>query len=188
MVANGVVERMSVMRALAISLGLVALPLSLANAAEPGPLTPVASVTVTIDPAFAKVGGKDYGLRDLQGLADSLKKSVEGQLSAKGRLTPGAADAATVNLVLIDAKPNRPTFKQMADRPGLSMESFGIGGAEVKGEQVMPGGGKIMLGYSWYENDIRWSQAQATWSDAERAIDGFARRLAEGDAEAPPKK
>ncbi len=90
--------------------------------------------------------------------------------------------------MLIDAKPNRPTFKQMADRPGLSMESFGIGGAEVKGEQVMPGGGKIMLGYSWYESDIRWSQAQATWSDAERAIDSFARRLAEGDAEAPPKK
>ena len=174
--------------ALTLSLGLVALPLSLANAAEPGPLTPVASVTVTIDPAFAKDKGKEYGLKDLQDLADTLKKSVEARLNAKGRLTPSAADAATVNLVLIDAKPNRPTFKQMADRPGLSMQSFGIGGAEIKGEQVMPGGGKIMLGYSWYESDIRWSQAQATWSDAERAIDGFARRFAEGDAIAPPKK
>jgi len=176
------------MRAFTLSLGLVTLPLSLANAAEPGSLTPVASVTVTIDPAFAKDKGKDYGLKDLQALADTLKTSVEARLSAKSRLNLGAADAATVNLVLVDAKPNRPTFKQMADRPGLSMQSFGIGGAEVKGEQVMPDGGKIMLGYSWYESDIRWSQAQSTWADAERAIDGFARRLAEGDAGVPPKK
>jgi len=176
------------MRAFTLSLGLVTLPLSLANAAEPGSLTPVASVMVTIDPAFAKDKGKDYGLKDLQALADTLKTSVEARLSAKSRLNLGAADAATVNLVLVDAKPNRPTFKQMADRPGLSMQSFGIGGAEIKGEQVMPDGGKIMLGYSWYESDIRWSQAQSTWADAERAIDGFARRLAEGDTSVPPKK
>jgi hypothetical protein len=174
--------------ALALSLGLVALPLSLASAAAPGPLTLVSNVTVTIDPAFAKDKGKDYGLKDLQDLADVLKNSVEARLSAKGRLITGAPGAATVNLVLVDAKPNRPTFKQLADRPGLSMQSFGIGGAEIKSEQVMPGGGKIMLGYSWYESDIRWSQAQATWADAERAIDGFARRLAEGDASAPSKK
>ncbi len=176
------------MRAFTLSLGLVALLPSLASAAEPGPLTPVASVTVTIDSAFAKDEGKAYGLGDLQDLADTLKKSVEARLSAKGRLTAGAPDGARVNLVLVDAKPNRPTFKQMADRPGLSMQSFGIGGAEIKGEQVMPGGGKIMLGYAWYESDIRWSQAQSTWADAERAIDGFARRLAEGDASVPPKK
>ncbi len=173
--------------ALGLSLSLVALAPSLTNAAEPGSLTPVASVTVTIDPAFAKDKGKDYGLKDLQALADTLKTSVEARLSAKGRLSLGAPDAARVNLVLVDAKPNRPTFKQLADRPGLSMQSFGIGGAEIKGEQVMPDGGKIMLGYAWYESDIRWSQAQSTWADAERAIDSFARRLAEGDAGAPTK-
>ena len=92
----------------------------------------------------------------------------------------GAADAATVNLVLIDAKPNRPTFKQMADRPGLSMESFGIGGAEIRGEQINADGSRVKLGYSWSESDIRWAQGLGTWGDAEQAIHGFARRVAEG--------
>jgi hypothetical protein len=178
---------MRTVTAFALGLTLTAAPISLAMAAEPGPLTPIDSVTVTIDPAFAKVKGKEYGLRDVQDLANDLKKSVEAKLTAKGRLNPGAATGAKVNLVLVDAKPNRPTFQQMADKPGLSMESFGIGGAEIKGEQVMADGGKIMLGYSWYESDIRWSRSLATWSNADRAIDGFARRFADGGAILPAK-
>ena len=169
----------------ALVLGLLAAPL-VAHAAEPTDPV-ISSVSVAIDPVFAAKDAKDYGDKDVAALAETLRKTVETELSAKGRLVPGSPNGARLELVLVDAKPNRPTFKQMADKPGLSMQSFSIGGAEIKGDKVNADGGRIRLSSSWYESDIRWAQGQATWADAERAFDGFARRIAEGDAEVVAK-
>jgi len=152
------------------------------------PIDPVVSrVTVTLDPKFVSGGVKTYGTREVGDLADYLKKTIEKNLSAKGRFKADAADGAVLQLVLVDAKPNHPTFKQMSDRPGLSMQSFGVGGAEIRGEQINADGSRVKLGYSWYESDIRWVQSLGTWSDAEQAIHGFARRVAEGRADIPQK-
>jgi hypothetical protein len=169
----------------ALAFGLLAAPVAVQAAEATDPV--ISSVSVSIDPAFAAKDAKDYGDKDVAALAERLRKAVEVSLTAKGRLAAGSASGAALQLVLVDAKPNRPTFKQMADKPGLSMQSFSVGGAEVRGEQVSPDGGRIKLGYSWYESDIRWAQGQATWSDANRAIDGFAKRVADGDAELPAK-
>jgi len=55
-----------------------------------------------------------------------------------------ALDAATVNLVLTDLKPNRPTFQQMADTPGLDgINSVSIGGATIEGEIITADGRHI---------------------------------------------
>ena len=151
------------------------------TAAFAEPVDPVVSrVTVTLDPKFVSGGVKTYGTREVGELADYLKKTVERTLAAKGRFKADAAGGASLELVLVDAKPNHPTFKQMSDRPGLSMQSFGIGGAEIRGEQINADGSRVKLGYSWYESDIRWAQGLGTWGDAEQAIHGFARRVAEG--------
>ena len=147
----------------------------------------VSRVTVTLDPKFVAGGVKTYGAKEVGDLADYLKKTVEKDLTAKGRFKAEAAGGSALQLVLVDAKPNRPTFKQMTDRPGLSMQSFGIGGAEIRGEQINADGSRVKLGYSWYESDIRWVQSVGTWSDAEQAIRGFARRVAEGHADIPEK-
>ena len=152
------------------------------------PVDPVVSrVTVRLDPKFVSGGVKTYGAKEVGELADYLKKTVEKDLTAKGRFKPDAAGGASLELVLVDAKPNHPTFKQMTDRPGLSMQSFGIGGAEIRGEQVNADGSRVKLGYSWYESDIRWAEGLGTWGDAEQAIHGFARRVAEGHADIPTK-
>jgi hypothetical protein len=158
------------------------------TAAFAEPVDPVVSrVTVTVDPKFVSGGVKTYGTKEVGQLADYLKKTVERNLLAKDRFKADAVGGAVLELVLVDAKPNHPTFKQMSDRPGLSMQSFGIGGAEIRGEQINADGGRVKLGYSWYESDIRWAQAQGTWGDAEQAIHGFARRVAEGHADIPTK-
>jgi hypothetical protein len=74
-------------------------------------------------------------------------------------------------------KPNRPTFKQLSDTPGLSMQSFGIGGAAIKGRIVAADGSEKPLSYRWYESDIRQASYNWIWSDAEWTFDRFARKL-----------
>ena len=109
-------------------------------------------------------------------------KSKAGCARTKPGATAGgcAFDGAQIVLELADAQPNRPTFKQMADRPGLSFESFGIGGARIEGHAIAPNGVMTPLSYSYYEPDIRYARLAGTWSDAEWAIERFAYDLGRG--------
>jgi hypothetical protein len=134
-----------------------------------------ASVTVSVGPELQKKFDKTYGVREAAMLTADLQSSVEKALTRRAAL-----DGARVELVLTDVKPNRPTFKQMADTPGLSMESFGIGGAAITGRVVAADGTESPIDYSWYETDIRQSYGNWIWHDAEWTFDRFARRLARG--------
>jgi len=136
-----------------------------------------AAVSVTIGPELQEKAEKTYGVRDVQRLADELREDVE-----KALVRSGAHQDARVELVLTDAKPNRPTFKQLTDTPGLSMESFGIGGAAIEGRVVAADGAVTPVAYRWYETDIRQAYGDCIWSDAERSFDRFAARLARNDA------
>lgn len=140
-------------------------------------LPPISRVTVEIGPKLQEKAVEDYGVRDVDRLAAELQEEVEHALSRSGGLT---ADGGRLELVLVDAKPNRPTFKQMSDRPGLSMQSFGIGGAKIEGRAVYADGTTVPVSYKWYETDIRLSQPSTTWSDAQRTFDRFALKLARG--------
>jgi hypothetical protein len=145
--------------------------LSSATAAAAAP----ASVTVTIGPDLQKKAIEKYGVRDVDRLASELRKDVERELARTG-----AYDGSRIELVLVDAQPNRPTFKQMSDKPGLSFESFGIGGARIEGQAIAPGGAATPVRYSYYETDIRQSRGHSTWSDAQWTMNRFAYRLARG--------
>lgn len=148
-----------------------------AFAAQAGPLGPVAAINVTIGEDLAAKADK-YGPRDLDYLAAELRESVERSLSRSGDLS---ITGGTLDLVIEDAIPNRPTFRQMSATPSLSYESFGIGGAEISGVLTTADGQAIPVGYRWYESDIRWSKGTSTWSDAQTTFDRFARRLARGE-------
>lgn len=134
-----------------------------------------AAVSVTVGPELQKKFDKTYGVREAQLLTADLQKSVETALS-----TSPAHDGARIELVLTDVKPNRPTFKQLGDTPGLSMESFGVGGAAIEGRIVSADGRESPVKYSWYETDIRQAYGNWIWHDAEWTFDRFARRLAKG--------
>jgi lipid-binding SYLF domain-containing protein len=114
----------------------------------------VRQVTVSVDPKLVSEGVKTYGAKEINDLAAYLKQTVEKDLMAKGRFKASEADGAVLQLVLVDAKPNRPTFKQMSDRPGLSMQSYSVGGADIRGEQINADASRVKLGYSWFETDI----------------------------------
>ena len=133
------------------------------------------SVTVTVGPDLQKKAVEKYGVRDVDRLAAELRKDVERELARTG-----VYDGARIELVLVDVRPNRPTFKQMSDTPALSLESFGIGGARIEGRAIAPGGAVTPLKYSYYETDIRQTWAHSTWSDAQWTMNRFAYRLASG--------
>jgi hypothetical protein len=135
-----------------------------------------AQVSVTIAPDLQKKFDTDYGVREIPELTAELKESVEQALARSGALQD-----ARVELVIRDVKPNRPTFKQMTDTPGLSMQSFGVGGAAIGGRIVAADGTEQPIDYRWYESDIRQSFANWVWHDAEWTFDRFARRLARGE-------
>ena len=161
------------MRTIALSAAALLASALIAPSAVAAP----ASVSVAIGPELQRKAEKTYGVRDVQRLADELREDVEKALAKSGR-----HQDARVELVLTDAKPNRPTFKQLGDTPGLSMESFGVGGAAIEGRIVAADGTATPVAYSWYETDIREAWGDWVWSDANHSFNRFAIRLARNDA------
>lgn len=156
-----------------VALTTVAL-LASASAALAAP----ASVEVRLSPAMQAKAEKTYGVRDVNEIAADLQRTVERRLAKTG-----AYDGARIQLTLVDAVPNRPTMKQMFDKPGLSFQSFGIGGAEITGQAIAADGTVTPLGYKWYEQDIREAaRAAGPWQDAQWTMQRFADRLGRGDA------
>lgn len=150
------------MRTLAIATAVL-LASSTATLAAP------ASVSVTISPELQSKAVKTLGVREVDDLAARLQATVEKRLTRTG-----AYEGARIELVLADAQPNHPTFKQLGDKPGLSYESFGIGGAEIKGRAIAANGAITPIGYKYYESDLRWARHGGTWADAEGTFDRFA--------------
>lgn len=151
---------------------------ALAFSVHAAPLGPVADVRVSIGSELQDKAD-EYGQRDLDMLASDLRNSV---IQAIGRAGGGLSPAGgTLDLVIEAATPNRPTMRQMNRRPGLSYESFGLGGAKISGVLKTADGQQVPLSYDWYETDIRWSVGAGTWTDAETTFDRFARHLTKGD-------
>ena len=144
--------------------------LLLLGAAHGALAAPVVSrVNVTIGPDLAKKA-ENLGPREFEILSADLKRSVERKL-------PPTSGGGALDLVIEDARPNRPTPQQLAKTAGLSYDSFGVGGARISGAYVDPAGTRTPIAYDWYENDIRWARTSGTWHDAQTAFDRLADRL-----------
>lgn len=145
--------------------------LAVAAAAHAEPAT----VNVTIGPEL-RHDAIDLGEREVRDQADRLAQVVSRELESRGVL-----EGAQVNLVLLDIAPNRPTFQQMADRPGLDgHRSVSAGGAEIGGEIITADGERIPVRYRWYTASVAEVTGFTTWQDADRAFNRLADNLAEG--------
>jgi hypothetical protein len=158
------------MRRLAIA--TVALLASAATTAWAAP----ASVSVSVGPKLQAQAVKTLGVREVDELAQQLRTTVEKQVAKNP-----AYDGARIELVLADAKPNHPTFKQLGDQPGLSYESFGVGGAKIEGVMIAANGAVTPINYKYYESDIRWALRGCTWADAQNTFQRFASDLRRGE-------
>lgn len=132
-------------------------------------------VTVDIGPDLRRQADV-LGEREVREQADRLAEVVSRTLDRRGAL-----DGARINLVLTDLKPNRPTFQQLVDRPGLDgMRSISIGGAAIEGEIVTASGERIPVSYDWFSHSLADVRGFTTWQDADRAYARFAANLAAG--------
>ncbi len=128
------------------------------------------TVDVAIGPKLQKKADK-YGVREFDYLSRDLQTSM---IRAAGP----SLDGATVKLVIAEATPNRPTFKELGDRMGLSMQSLGVGGAKIEGTVTYPDGRVLPVQYSYYNYDIIDAVGSTTWTAAQRAFDMAARKVA----------
>lgn len=135
--------------------------------------SPVFADSLQINVAYGekaeKAITKTYGERERATIRDMLERNLTRALGTQ---------AARVDVVVNDIVANRPTFKQLGDRTGLSFQSFGIGGADVSGKAYDAAGNLLgQVSYDWY-GDIQWADTAWTWTDADRALNQFSRQLA----------
>lgn len=137
------------------------------------PAAYAAEISVSYDPEFAEELTEDYGEREGEYLADEIRKDISRELEKAG------VDVARIDVTIIDAKPNKPTFKQLGDTPGLDFgASKSIGGMKLSAAMFNEDGSAAgELTYDWYETSIR-NAGLTTWGDAGRASNKFAHKLA----------
>jgi hypothetical protein len=126
--------------------------------------------------AFANNG--HYGQRDLDKRVEEMVEELTEDF-AKAGVTVDDNAATVLRVTLVDLRPNRPTFSQLSDEPGLSFRSFGVGGAKIEGELIAAGGEKLgTMAYDYFPtlDNYGLNRAAATWSDADRAISRFSKR------------
>lgn len=146
----------------------------LALCAAPAMADP-ASVSVTLGPDVLE-RADELGLREVEGQASRLADVVRRTLARRGAL-----DGAEISLILTDLKPNRPTMRQMADRPGLDgMRSLSTGGATITGQVTTADGQVHPVAYDWYSTTLADVRGFDTWQDADRAYARLADNLAGG--------
>lgn len=126
---------------------------------------------------------KTYGEREADTLKRDLQRALDRAMARKGV----SLGAMTVEATIVDAKPNKPTLRQLSDKPGLDyFQSISLGGADLKA-RILDADGKLVreVRYSWYEHDIRLVVGSSTWTDAHRAMRRFATEVVEALAPTP---
>lgn len=153
----------------------LALTALVASAAPAAFAADVPAISIAIGADLQTKAERSYGLRELDYLKQDLTREVtEAFASAK------AQPVQSVDLVIESATPNRPTFNQLR-RPGLSLQSIGLGGASITGTVTGLDGVVTPVSYHWYETNLWNLWGAVSWSDAFRTFDRFAHSIARGD-------
>ena len=138
------------------------------------PTAAATEVAVTYSDDFAEELADNYGEREGETLTEEIIEDLEREFTKAG------VNPARVDVTIVDAKPNKPTFEQLSSRPGLDFgRSLSIGGMELVGTAYDADGNVIATQeYEWFENNLRDVIGSATWTDANRASNRFASKFA----------
>lgn len=143
-----------------------------------------AAVTVTpvsFSPEFESELNEVYGVREGEVLREHVDDAIAAALARRGVAV--GAGGGTIDVMIVSADPNRPTFQQLADEPGLDVRSVSIGGAELRGV-IRSANGDVLAevehrNYNVSLSDFHGFPPSYTWSEARRAIHRFANKVAD---------
>ena len=131
------------------------------------------TVNVTVGPELQ---------RQVEKLGDrEVNEQIAGLQAEVGKALAQRYPGATANLILVDLKPNRPTWEQVRQTPGLDpINSISIGGAAIKGEIVTADGQALPVNYSYFSPNIADVWGYSVWRDADRAFERFGNQIERG--------
>ncbi len=161
------------MRLLPALCGLAALAVAQGAAA-------VTLAPISYSPEFESELHDELGVREGDILREDVEQAVNAALARRGV----GAGGGTIEIVIVDAAPNRPTLQQLSAQPGLDyIRSFSIGGAELRA--VLRGqNGEVISevehrGYNSSLAEFHGFPPASTWSEARRSIRRFANKVAD---------
>lgn len=142
--------------------------------------TAVTLAPVSFSSEFETKLAEDIGVREGEYLRVDVEEAVRNALARRGVELGASGD--TIEIVIVDADPNRPTMQQLTNRPGLDpIRSISIGGAELRA--VLRGAdGQVFteVEHKGYNSNIEEVPPPATtWSEARRSIRRFAEKVAD---------
>lgn len=156
--------------ALAFAQGAMAAPISIA------PVTISEELQTRID--------EELGAREADYLRDEVTEATTEAMARRGESVSANAPL-TLEVTILDAKPNRPTFHQLSTTPGLDMAlSRSLGGANLRGV-LRTSDGRVVreITHRRYNYSLDEVEAYTTWTEASRAIRRFADKVADAAAE-----
>ncbi|MEO0982127.1 MAG: hypothetical protein AAFX03_05695 [Pseudomonadota bacterium] len=149
-------------------------PLLAAAALMLAPFAAATEINIGYSDAFYEKLEYDFGLREGDVLVKEVREDLERQLDKRG------VSPALIEVTILDAKPNRPTIKQLGDRPGLDFSrSISRGGMDLIATAFDENGEEIgTIEYEHFERDVDQIRGSTTWFEARRASGMFARKVA----------
>lgn len=164
------------MRALVALAGLATFAFAPSALAAPVTIAPVA-----LSAEYQTKVDEEIGDRDSRVLSEFVTRTVSRALTQRGGEIADNAPVR-VEITIVDADPNRPTWEEMRKTPGLSQFwSVSTGGAEL--QATLRGADGSVLGevnHRYFSNSIAdIIGSPDTWSDANRATYRFARKVAD---------
>lgn len=164
------------MRVLSLLAGVAAIAFATQAAAEP-----VAVAPISYSPEFQEQLDDELGVREGVYLSEQVTRAVARELAERGA-TMSESAPVTIEISIVDADPNRPTFQQLTDQPSLDgFRSVSIGGAELRAVLRGADGSVVSeVSHRRYNHSLAdLSGAATTWTEARVAIRQFADKVAD---------
>jgi hypothetical protein len=134
------------------------------------------STPVSFSPEFQTALEEEYGVREGEILRSAVEQAIQAELTRRGLSNSGLS----VDVIIVDAEPNRPTMQQLFDEPALDGTSISIGGAELRAVIHTASGATSVVTHRRYNHSLADIVGPAsTWTEARRAIRQFAVKVAD---------
>ncbi len=125
------------------------------------------------------------GHAELRRLSTYLREDLERALM-RTNWHGMAVEETQLDVIIVDAMPNRPTIEQINTRDDVHYTTRWPGGAELEA-QLVDGDGRVLarFSHSWMNEEMDDAASYGIWTDTRQTFDRFANSIADSLGDAP---